>query len=79
MTAEIGDSEALVAQRQRQYRRPERPWSAKVAVPFVSTTHYSLLAALKRTGGGRQQVNIVNLRPQVKSPPPGKRRHRSAA
>jgi taurine transport system substrate-binding protein len=35
----------------------------RVAVPFVSTTHYSLLAALKHWGVDAKKVNIVNLRP----------------
>ncbi|MEI5677091.1 MULTISPECIES: taurine ABC transporter substrate-binding protein [unclassified Mesorhizobium] len=35
----------------------------KVAVPFVSTTHYSLLAALKHEGVDPKSVEILNLRP----------------
>ena len=34
-----------------------------VAVPFVSTTHYSLLAALKHWGIDPASVRILNLRP----------------
>jgi len=35
----------------------------KVAVPFVSTTHYSLLAALKHWKIDAGKVQIINLRP----------------
>ena len=35
----------------------------KVAVPFVSTTHYSLLAALEAWGVDPKAVEILNLRP----------------
>ncbi|CAH6608655.1 Taurine-binding periplasmic protein, partial [Citrobacter freundii] len=35
----------------------------RIAVPFISTTHYSLLAALKHWGIKPGQVEIVNLQP----------------
>ncbi|MGH7186557.1 MAG: ABC transporter substrate-binding protein, partial [Pseudomonadota bacterium] len=35
----------------------------KVAVPFVSTAHYQLLAALKHAGVNAKDVNVLNLRP----------------
>ena len=35
----------------------------KVAVPYVSTTHYSLLAALKHWKVDANKVNVINLRP----------------
>ncbi len=34
-----------------------------IAVPFVSTTHYSLLSALKHWNIADNQVKIINLRP----------------
>uniref|UniRef100_UPI003754964C ABC transporter substrate-binding protein n=1 Tax=Escherichia coli TaxID=562 RepID=UPI003754964C len=35
----------------------------RIAVPFISTPHYSLLAALKHWGIKPGQVEIVNLHP----------------
>lgn len=35
----------------------------RIAVPFISTTHYSLLAALKHWGIKPSQVQLVNLQP----------------
>lgn len=56
----IGESEALVA---RDAKSVSELVGKKVAVPFVSTTHYSLLAALKHEGVDSKQVEILNLRP----------------
>lgn len=36
----------------------------KIATPFVSTAHYSLLTALKHWGIPASEVNLLNLRPQ---------------
>lgn len=63
VTAEIGDSEALVVRNGSNISAPKDLIGKKVAVPFVSTTHYSLLAALKHWGVDASKVNIVNLRP----------------
>lgn len=35
----------------------------RIAVPFISTTHYSLLASLKHWGIKPEQVKILNLQP----------------
>ena len=43
----IGDAEALVVRNGSDISKPEDLVGKKIAVPFVSTTHYSLLAALK--------------------------------
>lgn len=56
----IGESEALVA---RDAASIKDLVGKKVAVPFVSTTHYSLLAALKHEGVDPKSVEILNLRP----------------
>lgn len=56
----IGESEALVA---RDAASVKDLVGKKVAVPFVSTTHYSLLAALKHEGVDTKSVEILNLRP----------------
>jgi taurine transport system substrate-binding protein len=59
----IGGSEALVARNGSGIAKIADLASKKVAVPFVSTTHYSLLAALKHEGVDAKSVEILNLRP----------------
>ena len=59
----IGESEALVARNGAGIEKVEDLVGKKVAVPFVSTTHYSLLAALKHEGVDPKSVEILNLRP----------------
>jgi taurine transport system substrate-binding protein len=63
VVAEIGNSEALVARNGSGIKTPQDLIGKKVAVPYVSTTHYSLLAALKHWHIDAGKVNIVNLRP----------------
>jgi taurine transport system substrate-binding protein len=58
----IGDAEALVVRNGSGIVKPEDLAGKTVAVPFVSTTHYSLLAALKHWGIDPAKVKIVNLR-----------------
>ena len=45
--AEIRKSEALVARAGSNIRTPQDLIGKRLAVPFISTTHYSLLAALR--------------------------------
>ncbi len=59
----IGESEALVARNGAGISKIADLAGKKVAVPFVSTTHYSLLAALKHEGVDPKTVEILNLRP----------------
>jgi len=59
----IGDAEALVVRNGSGIKKPEDLVGKTIAVPFVSTTHYSLLAALKHWGIDPSKVNIVNSRP----------------
>jgi taurine transport system substrate-binding protein len=59
----IGESEALVARNGAGVEKVADLAGKKVAVPFVSTTHYSLLAALKHEGVDPKTVEILNLRP----------------
>lgn len=59
----IGESEALVARDGSGIEKPADLVGKKVAVPFVSTTHHSLLAALKHEGVDPKTVEIPNLRP----------------
>ena len=59
----IGESEALVARNGAGVEKVADLAGKKVAVPFVSTTHYSLLAALKHESVDPKSVEILNLRP----------------
>lgn len=59
----LGQSEALVVRQGAGIEKPEQLAGKKIAVPFVSTTHYSLLAALKHWGIDPKTVTIINLRP----------------
>jgi len=63
IAAQIGSAEALVVRNGANITKAADLVGKKVAVPFVSTTHYSLLAALKHWGVDAKKVNIVNLRP----------------
>lgn len=63
VAALLGDAEALVVRNGSGIEKPEDFKGKKVAVPFVSTTHYSLLAALKHWGVDPKSVEILNLRP----------------
>lgn len=59
----IGESEALVVRNGAGIEKVADLAGKKVAVPFVSTTHYSLLAALKHEKVDPGSVQILNLRP----------------
>ena len=59
----LGQSEALVVRNGSNINKPEDLVGKKVAVPFVSTTHYSLLAALNHWNVDATKVQIINLRP----------------
>jgi taurine transport system substrate-binding protein len=63
IAVQIGASEALVVRDKAGIAKPQDLVGKKVAVPFVSTTHYSLLAALKHWGIDPKDLQIVNLRP----------------
>lgn len=63
IAAELGSSEALVVRRASGITRPDQLAGRKVAVPYVSTSHYSLLNALAHWNVSPSSVHIVNLRP----------------
>lgn len=63
IAVQIGASEALVVRNEAGIVKPQDLVGKKIAVPFVSTTHYSLLAALKYWGIDPKALQIVNLRP----------------
>ena len=61
LASQLGNSEALVVK--KTITKPEDLIGKRIAVPFISTTHYSLLAALKHWGIKPGQVQILNLQP----------------
>lgn len=63
IAAQLGAAEALVTRNGAGITKPEDLKGKKVAVPFVSTTHYSLLSALKYWNIDPKQVQIINLQP----------------
>ncbi|MBB3808539.1 taurine transport system substrate-binding protein [Pseudochelatococcus contaminans] len=63
IAAELGTSEELVVRNGSGIEKPEDLVGKKIATPFASTSHYSLLAALKHWGVDAKQVNIINLTP----------------
>lgn len=63
VTGVIGASEALVVRNGSGINKPADLIGKKIAVPYVSTTHYSLLAALKYWKVDASKVTILNLRP----------------
>jgi taurine transport system substrate-binding protein len=63
LNALTGGSEALVVRNGAHIDKPQDLIGKTIATPFVSTSHYSLLAALKHWGIRPDQVHIVNLGP----------------
>ncbi|MBF7681826.1 taurine ABC transporter substrate-binding protein [Acinetobacter sp. B5B] len=63
ITSKLGSSEALVVNQKSGITQPSDLIGKTIAVPFVSTTHYSLLSALKHWNISEDQVKIINLRP----------------
>lgn len=61
--SKLGASEALVIRNGSGITQPRDLVGKTIAVPFVSTAHYSLLSALKHWNISDSQVKIVNLRP----------------
>lgn len=61
LASQLGNSEALVVK--KGISSPKALIGKRIAVPFISTTHYSLLAALKHWGIKPGQVEILNLQP----------------
>ncbi|AEV83439.1 glycine/betaine ABC transporter substrate-binding protein [Actinoplanes sp. SE50] len=59
-----GDNEALVARNGTGITDVAGLRGRKVATPFASTSHYSLLAALDQAGVKESEVTIVDLEPQ---------------
>lgn len=60
---DIADAEALVVRNGTNINKVEDLKGKRVAVPFVSTTHYHLLFALQRAKVDPKSVDIRNLKP----------------
>lgn len=63
VTSQIRSSEALVVRNGSGIVNPQDLIGKKIAVPFVSTSHYSLLGALKHWNIDPGKVTILNLTP----------------
>ncbi|MEV7085403.1 ABC transporter substrate-binding protein [Streptomyces sp. NPDC093085] len=59
-----GDNEALVARKGSGVKSVKDLVGRKVATPFSSTSHYSLLAALDQAGVDASKVTLLDLEPQ---------------
>ncbi|GIJ48307.1 glycine/betaine ABC transporter substrate-binding protein [Virgisporangium aliadipatigenens] len=59
-----GDNEALVARNGSNVNSVADLKGKKVATPFASTAHFSLLAALDRAGVKESELTLVDLEPQ---------------
>jgi taurine transport system substrate-binding protein len=60
-----GDNEALVARNGTGIDTIAQLKGKRVATPFASTAHYSLLAALAQNGPSPSDVQLVDLQPQA--------------
>lgn len=60
-----GDNEALVARQGTGIESVADLKGKRVATPFASTAHYSLLAALDQAGLGASDVQLIDLQPQA--------------
>ena len=60
---DIADAEALIARNGSGINSVKDLKGKKVATPFVSTSHYQLLAVMKHEGVDPKTVNVLNLRP----------------
>lgn len=63
MATDLKSAEALVVRNASGINKPQDLIGKKIAVPFSSTAHYSLLSALKHWNIPTQQVRLLNLKP----------------
>lgn len=63
VSAQINAAEALVVRNGSGINTPQDLVGKTIATPFVSTSHYSLLGALKHWNLDTRQVKVVNLQP----------------
>ncbi len=60
---DISDAEALIVRNDKGIKSIAELKGKKVATPFVSTSHYQLMLALKMAGLKSSDVNVMNMRP----------------
>ena len=63
VSADIASAEALVARDGSGVTNFKSMEGKRIGVPFVSTAHYQLIAALGKEGVDARKVNIMNMRP----------------
>ena len=63
VSADIADAEALVVRNGSGVNGLKDLKGKRVGVPFVSTAHYQLMAALKHDGVAGKELNVMNMRP----------------
>ncbi len=61
----IAEAEALVVRDGSGIHSPSDLKGKRIAVPFVSTTHYHMLFALKEFGLSEKDVKLVNMQPNA--------------
>lgn len=59
----IADAEALVVSDKSGITSPSDLKGKRIAVPFVSTTHYHMLFALSQFGLSQEDVKLINMQP----------------
>ena len=63
VSADIADAEALVVRNGSGVNSLKDLKGKRVGVPFVSTAHYQLMAALKHDGVAGKELNVMNMCP----------------
>lgn len=63
VATDLKSAEALVVRNGSGIRQPKDLIGKKIAVPFASTAHYSLLGALQHWNIQTRQVKLLNLKP----------------
>lgn len=61
----IADAEALVVRKGAGIKSPSDLKGKKIAVPFVSTTHFHMLFALEQFGLSEKDVKLINMQPNA--------------
>lgn len=61
----INEAEALVVREGAGIEKPEDLKGKKIAVPFVSTTHFHMLFALEQWGIDSSEVELLNMQPNA--------------
>ncbi|MGR5246371.1 taurine ABC transporter substrate-binding protein [Vibrio sp. PNB23_22_6] len=65
VTENIADAEALVVKNSSGITSPSDLKGKRIAVPFVSTTHFHMLFALEQFGLSEKEVKLINMQPNA--------------